>query len=140
MSHRPVVQPGQPVELAAGVHWIGALDPAKRKFDVIPNTANGTSYKAYRVRGGEGVAVGDFRLSCNCDHQHIMRPFRAHVLEALDKLEALAPRMIAPAHGPILRRNPREPMARAVAEGAEEGAGVRVSRFDLQSNMSELVG
>ena len=304
MSHPAVVQAGLPVELVPGVHWIGALDPAMRKFDIILNTANGTSYNAYCVRGAEGVAVidtvkiefadeffarleavarydeiqavvlnhlepdhsgalpelmrrapqarliisnrapailkallrelgtepsftvadagdgidlggrrlavvntpslhwpdtqctfleeegilfsadvfgchfcddrlwndavGDFRFSFNYYYQHIMRPFRAHVLEALDKLEPLAPRMIAPAHGPILRRNPREymaryrrlasselgrdegeksllvfyasaygntaRMARAVAEGAEEVMGVRVSLFDLQSN------
>jgi flavorubredoxin len=114
--------------------------------------------------------VGDFRFSFNYYYQHIMRPFRAYVLEALDKLEPLAPRMIVPAHGPLLRRNPREymaryrrlatpelerasgeksllifyasayghtaRMARAVAEGAEEVAGVRVSLYDLQ--MSEV--
>ncbi|MBL8438513.1 MAG: FprA family A-type flavoprotein, partial [Zoogloeaceae bacterium] len=46
MSHPAVVQAGLPVELVPGVHWIGALDPAMRKFDIILNTANGTSYNA----------------------------------------------------------------------------------------------
>ena len=35
MSHPSVVVPGAPVELASGVHWIGALDPGMRRFDKI---------------------------------------------------------------------------------------------------------
>ncbi|MBM4202178.1 MAG: MBL fold metallo-hydrolase, partial [Gammaproteobacteria bacterium] len=49
----------QPVEVSPRVHWIGALDPGIRTFDVILKTANGTSYNAYVVRGSEGVAVVD---------------------------------------------------------------------------------
>jgi flavorubredoxin len=49
----------EPVALAPGVHWIGALDPQLRVFDVILKTANGTSYNAYCVRGESGVAVID---------------------------------------------------------------------------------
>ncbi len=47
------------VEVMDGVHWIGALDPDLRSFDVILKTANGTSYNSYAVRGSEGVAVID---------------------------------------------------------------------------------
>lgn len=47
------------VEVASGVHWIGAFDPDLRIFDIILRTANGTSYNAYAVRGSEGVAVVD---------------------------------------------------------------------------------
>ena len=32
-----------------------------------------------------------------------MRPFREHVLEALELIEPLPLKLIAPAHGPILR-------------------------------------
>jgi len=229
-----------PVELARGVHWIGALDPDLRSFDIILKTANGTSYNAYCVRGSEGVAVidtvkenraedffarleqvaaydeitaivlnhlepdhtgalpelmrrapkarlyisfkaqsmlkgllkseqlsytavdtgdtvslgdrslrflhtpflhwpdtqctwleqdrflfsgdvfgchfcdarlfndrvGDFRFSFEYYYQHIMRPFRRYVVEALDLIEPLAPALIAPAHGPVLRDAP----------------------------------
>ena len=230
------------VEVAPGVHWIGALDPDLREFDVILRTANGTTYNAYCVRGAEGVAVidtvkeefadtffarlesvarydevkaivlnhlepdhsgalpellrrapgarlyisyraqamlkgivkdgpapfafspvdtgdrvdlggrslrflhtpflhwpdtqctflpeegvlfsgdvfgchycdprlfndraGDFRFSFDYYYQHIMRPFRSHVLEALDLIEPLDLRLLAPAHGPILREAP----------------------------------
>ncbi len=47
------------VELAPGVHWVGALDPHLRSFDIILKTANGTSYNSYVVRGRTGVAVID---------------------------------------------------------------------------------
>ena len=47
------------VEIAPGVHWIGALDPGLRSFDIILKTANGTTYNSYAVRGSEGVAIVD---------------------------------------------------------------------------------
>lgn len=47
------------VTLSDRVHWIGALDPNLRTFDIILKTANGTSYNAYVIRGSEGVAVID---------------------------------------------------------------------------------
>lgn len=233
------------VELAPGVHWVGALDPHLRNFDIILKTANGTSYNSYVVRGSEGVAVidtvkenyadtffrrlesiarydeittivlnhlepdhsgalpellrrapqakvylsaraqmmlkallkpsdsqppdytpvttgdqvslgdrtlhflhtpylhwpdtqctylvedgmlfsgdifgchfcdprlfndlsGDFRFSFEYYYQHIMRPFREHVLDAVALIEPLKLALIAPAHGPILRHLPRD--------------------------------
>ena len=230
-----------PVAIAPGVFWIGALDPQLRVFDVILKTANGTSYNAYCVRGESGVAVidtvkaeyadtfferleqvarydeitvivlnhlepdhtgalpelmrrapqarlyisvkaqtmlkgllksedleytpvdsgdtvdlggrtlsflntpflhwpdtqctylneeailfsgdvfgchfcdsrlfndrvGDFRFSFEYYYQHIMRPFREHVRAGLDLIEPLELKLIAPAHGPILRDTPR---------------------------------
>ncbi|WP_347987544.1 FprA family A-type flavoprotein [Methylomonas sp. AM2-LC] len=47
------------VALSERVHWIGALDPNLRTFDIILKTANGTSYNAYIIRGSEGVAIID---------------------------------------------------------------------------------
>jgi len=49
----------QAVALSERVHWVGALDPNLRTFDIILKTANGTTYNAYVVRGSEGVAVVD---------------------------------------------------------------------------------
>ena len=49
----------QAIALSERVHWIGALDPNLRTFDIILKTANGTSYNAYLVRGSAGVAVID---------------------------------------------------------------------------------
>jgi flavorubredoxin len=51
--------------------------------------------------------VGDFRFSFEYYYQHIMRPFREHVLHALELIEPLPLKTIAPAHGPILRDRPR---------------------------------
>ena len=51
--------PAGAVAVAPGVHWVGALDPGLRSFDVILKTANGTTYNSYAVRGAEGVAVID---------------------------------------------------------------------------------
>jgi flavorubredoxin len=234
------------VEIAPSTHWIGALDPGLREFDIILKTANGTTYNSYCVRGDNGVAiidtvkeshaeeffkrleqvarydeittivlnhlepdhsgalpelmrrapqaklyistkgqlmlkalvkdstlqynvvetgdsvelggrtlrffntpflhwpdtqctlveqqgilfsgdvfgchfcdarlfndrVGDFRFSFEYYYQHIMRPFREYVLNALTLLEPLAPKLIAPAHGPILREAPLSYMQR----------------------------
>jgi len=47
------------VEIAPDTHWIGALDPTLREFDIILKTANGTTYNSYCVRGSNGVAVID---------------------------------------------------------------------------------
>ncbi|CAG0979896.1 partial Type A flavoprotein fprA, partial [Rhodocyclaceae bacterium] len=40
MSMPPPPRPEAPVEIAPGVHWIGALDPDLRSFDIILKTAN----------------------------------------------------------------------------------------------------
>lgn len=53
------VRQNEAVTISPRVHWIGALDPGIRTFDVILKTANGTSYNAYVVRGSDGVAVID---------------------------------------------------------------------------------
>jgi len=50
--------------------------------------------------------VGDFRFSFEYYYAHIMRPFREYVLEALELLEPLPLKIIAPAHGPVLRDTP----------------------------------
>ena len=223
--------------LSPRVHWIGALDPSMRSFDIILKTHNGTTYNAYAVRGSDGVAiidtvkeecaaqffarlesvarydeikfivlnhlepdhsgalpelmrrapqarliiseaaqqmlkqsaipftpvasddtismgdrtlrflntpylhwpdtqctyleqeamlfsgdvfgchfcderlfndsVGDFRFSFEYYYAHIMRPFKDYVLSALELIEPLALNVIAPAHGPVLREQPR---------------------------------
>ena len=49
----------EPVPISPRVHWVGALDPTLRSFDIILKSANGTSYNAYVVRGSAGVAVVD---------------------------------------------------------------------------------
>ena len=54
-----IVKDGKAVQLDDGVYWVGALDPSLRIFDIILNTANGTSYNSYLIKGSEGVAIVD---------------------------------------------------------------------------------
>jgi len=107
---------------------------------------------------------GDFRFAFDYYYAHIMRPFRQFVLDALELIDPLDARCIAPAHGPILRSQhrrfveryrqlsqPREAsaeksllvfylssygntkrMAEAVADGASQIDGLRVSLYDLE--------
>jgi flavorubredoxin len=48
----------EPIEIKQDIHWIGALDPDLRLFDILFPTEAGTTYNAYLVRG-EKVAVVD---------------------------------------------------------------------------------
>jgi len=46
-----------PREIVPGIHWIGALDPGLRVFDIIMETRFGTSYNSYLVRGRKAAVV-----------------------------------------------------------------------------------
>lgn len=52
-------------------------------------------------------SVGDFRFAFDYYYAHIMRPFKDYVLSALELIEPLVLDVIAPAHGPVLREQPR---------------------------------
>ena len=56
-----------PIEIAPNTHWIGALDPGLREFDIILKTANGTTYNSYCVRGENGVAIIDTVKASHAD-------------------------------------------------------------------------
>jgi len=56
--------PDTAIKIAPGVHWIGALDPDLRTFDIIQKADHGTTYNAYVVRGSSGVAVIDTVKEC----------------------------------------------------------------------------
>ncbi|UCG39812.1 MAG: FprA family A-type flavoprotein [bacterium] len=45
------------IQIASGIHWIGALDPDLRVFDVIMKAEHGTTYNSYLVKGQKGCAV-----------------------------------------------------------------------------------
>lgn len=49
----------RPVKIAEGVHWVGALDPQLRIFDIIMKADHGTTYNSYLIVGGDKVAVVD---------------------------------------------------------------------------------
>jgi flavorubredoxin len=46
------------IKLAEGVHWVGALDPQLRVFDIIMKADHGTTYNSYLVQG-EKIALID---------------------------------------------------------------------------------
>lgn len=46
-----------PLQITSGVHWVGALDPLLRVFDVIMETKWGTTYNSYLVAGSEKRAL-----------------------------------------------------------------------------------
>jgi len=48
---------------------------------------------------------GDFLDDFKYYFDHIMRPFKKYVLQALDKLANFPLKMIAPGHGPVIREN-----------------------------------
>jgi NADH oxidase (H2O-forming) len=50
--------------------------------------------------------VGDFDYAFKYYYDHIMRPFKRHVLNALRLYEGENIELIAPLHGPIIRQNP----------------------------------
>jgi len=45
------------LKLKENVHWIGALDPDLRVFDIIMYTEFGTTYNSYVVKGSEKTAI-----------------------------------------------------------------------------------
>ncbi|MDF1526159.1 MAG: FprA family A-type flavoprotein [bacterium] len=45
------------IQLAPGVHWIGAIDKDIRVFDVIMKAEQGTTYNSYLVQGSKGCAL-----------------------------------------------------------------------------------
>ncbi len=51
--------PSKPVKIAEGIHWVGALNPELRRFDVVMETKYGTSYNSYLVQGSKKTALID---------------------------------------------------------------------------------
>jgi len=82
-------------------------------------------------------AVGDFRRDFDYYFAHLMRPFRGHVREALDLIDPLPIRILAPAHGPVLRETPQYYLRRyrqlAGPSGHPEGRLKRLQIFYLSA-------
>jgi len=65
-----------PVEITNGVHWVGALDPQLRIFDVIMQAPRGTTYNAYLVQGSEKTALIEV----------VKKPFARDLLENIGRV------------------------------------------------------
>ncbi len=97
------------VEVAPGVHWIGALDPTLRTFDIILKTANGTTYNAFLVRGETGVAIMDTVKAEFADEFFT----RLDPVARYDEIKAIVLNHLEPDHSgalpELMRRAPRRP-------------------------------
>ncbi|MDR1620442.1 MAG: FprA family A-type flavoprotein [Clostridiales bacterium] len=51
--------PQRPVRLFENIHWVGALNPELKRFDVVMETKYGTSYNSYLVQGRQKTALID---------------------------------------------------------------------------------
>ena len=47
------------IQIAEGIHWIGALHPELRVFDDLFPTEHGTTYNSYLIKGSEKIALID---------------------------------------------------------------------------------
>ncbi len=102
---------GNAIEIAPGVHWIGALDPGLRSFDMILRTANGTTYNAYAVRGRDGVAVIDTVKAEFADHFFA----RLEQVARLDEIRVIVLNHLEPDHtGALPELLRRAPQARLI--------------------------
>lgn len=63
--------------------------------------------------------VGDFSYAFKYYYDHIMRPFKQYVLQALKLYSKLDISIIAPLHGPILRTNPKSYIERYASWSSE---------------------
>ena len=79
--------------------------------------------------------IGDFSGAFSAYFSDIMRPFKKYVLQALDLIEPLAIRVLAPSHGPILRDRPQQYLHRyrALAEPATGEKGGLLAIFYLSA-------
>jgi len=64
------------VDIASGIHWVGAKHPELEVFDDLFPTHNGTTYNSYLVRGSVKTALIDT----------VKAPFTAEFLAKLEKL------------------------------------------------------
>lgn len=117
------------VEILPGVHWVGALDPDLRSFDIILRTANGTSYNAYTVRGSEGVAVID---TVKENHAEAFLR-RLESVARYDEIKAIVLNHLEPDHSgalpELMRRVPNaklyvSPQARMMMKGLFDVSGL----------------
>jgi NADH oxidase (H2O-forming) len=115
--------------LSPRVHWIGALDPAMRSFDIILKTPNGTTYNSYVVRGSEGVAVID-TVKAECAAQFFAR------LEAVaryDEIKFIVLNHLEPDHSgalpELMRRAPQAQLI--ISEAAQQMLKALLKQADI---------
>lgn len=121
------------IPLSERVHWIGALDPSLRTFDIILKTANGTTYNSYLIRGSDGVAIID-----TVKEQFAAEFFlRLESVARYDEIKVIVLNHLEPDHSgalPELMR--RAPQARLYISIRAQGmlkALMKSERFEFQA-------
>src|SRR5487761_1999673 len=121
------------VEIAPGTHWIGALDPGLREFDIILKTANGTTYNSYCVRGTNGVAVIDTVKESHADE------FFTHLEQVTryDEISTIVLNHLEPDHSgalpELMRRAPQAKLY--ISSKAQLMLKALIKSTDLQFNI-----
>jgi flavorubredoxin len=85
--------------------------------------------------------VDDFSHAFEYYYKVIFRPFKRYVLEAIDKVQGLDIRIIAPSHGPVLRSDPLSYLEKYRAwstEPAKEGKTLLVFYASAYGNTAKL--
>lgn len=121
------------VEIAPGTHWIGALDPDLREFDIILKTANGTTYNSYCVRGTNGVAVID-----TVKESHANEFFaRLEQVASYDEISTIVLNHLEPDHSgalpELMRRAPQAKLY--ISSKAQLMLKALIKSTDLQFNI-----
>ncbi len=87
------------------LHWPDTMSSYLHEEKILfSGDVFGSHYYDERLFDDE---VGDFAYAFKYYYDHIMRPFKQYVLQALALYEKLDIDIIAPLHGPILRTNPQ---------------------------------
>lgn len=87
------------------LHWPDTMSSYLHEDKILfSGDVFGSHYYDERLFDDE---VGDFGYAFKYYYQHIMRPFKQYVLQALHLYEQFDIELIAPLHGPVLRTNPK---------------------------------
>ncbi len=87
------------------LHWPDTMSSYLHEDKILfSGDVFGSHYYDERLYDDE---VGDFSYAFKYYYQHIMRPFKQYVLQALQLYNKFEIGLIAPLHGPVLRTNPQ---------------------------------
>ncbi len=105
------------ITITENIHWVGALNPKLRIFDIIMRTEQGTTYNAYLVQGAQKTALID---TVKAGHAEEMFTRIARIMP-LDQIDYIVCNHLEPDHsGSILPALERLPKAQIVI--AKNGA------------------
>ena len=100
------------------LHWPDTMSSYLHEEKILfSGDVFGSHYYDERLFDDE---VGDFSYAFKYYYDHIMRPFKQYVLQALDLYKRFNIDLIAPLHGPVLRSDPQFYIDKYAAWSSEE--------------------